>query len=58
MTWRERKDERTEHFFKYIYKNKLEVCGACNGSGYYDNCIDGVIPKCGCCNGTGKTRER
>lgn len=27
------------------------VCGACNGSGHYDN--DGA-PPCGACNGTGE----
>ena len=58
-TWTERKKERTEHFFKYIYKNKLKTCTACNGSGYYDTMLrDGTIPQCGCCNGTGKMRER
>ena len=30
-----------------------KVCVACNGSGYYDHCIKGKIPKCGSCNGTG-----
>jgi len=54
-SWRERKSERTAWFFTNIYKNKLELCIACNGSGCYDN--DGS-PPCGCCNGTGKSRER
>lgn len=53
----ERKRHRTEWFFKYIYKKKLLTCIACNGSGYYDNTINGVTPKCSCCEGTGKERE-
>lgn len=31
-------------------------CIACNGSGYYDNNINGKIPKCGSCKGTGKEK--
>ena len=56
--YHKRKLERTEHFLKFMYKNKLIVCGACSGSGKYDTCIRGRIPKCGMCNGTGKVREK
>lgn len=51
-----RKQERREYFEKYVKGWKLVTCGACNGSGYYDNCIRGRIPKCSSCNGTGKER--
>ncbi len=53
--FRERKRKRTEHYFKYVFKKKMVVCGACNGSGRYDH---NNSPKCGCCNGTGKIKER
>jgi DnaJ-class molecular chaperone len=56
--YQKRKKERTERFFKTIYKKKLITCTACNGSGYYDTTIRGKIPKCSSCNGTGKERER
>lgn len=55
--YRERKRLRTEWFFKYIFKKKLVPCTACNGSGYYDNTVNGRTPKCSSCNGTGKERE-
>lgn len=55
--FRERKKKRTERYFKEEYKKKWVVCTACNGSGYYDHCINGKTPKCGACNGTGKERE-
>jgi len=54
-TFHERKAERAEYFRRFIHGWKLEKCGACNGSGYYDN--DGS-PPCGCCDGTGKERVR
>jgi len=50
-TFQERKKERTEHYFKYVYGMKLQVCSACNGSGHYD--VKGS-PPCGACSGTGK----
>jgi len=50
-----RKQERTDLYMKYVYKNKLVTCTACNGSGCYDNTGS---PKCSSCNGTGKERER
>lgn len=55
--YHKRKIERTENFFKNIYKKKLVDCTACNGSGYYDTTIRGEVPKCSSCNGTGKERE-
>ena len=57
MDFKERKLARTERYLKYEYKKKLKPCTACNGSGYYDHCFNGRIPKCGSCNGTGKERE-
>ena len=53
--YRKRKQERTEYYQKYKYKNKLKTCTACNGSGYYDH---NGSPPCGACDGTGKERER
>lgn len=54
-TWLERKQERREHYAKYVHGWKLVKCIACNGSGRYDNTGS---PKCGCCDGTGKVREK
>ncbi|QZI93155.1 hypothetical protein SIPHO049v1_p0030 [Vibrio phage PS14A.1] len=54
-TFAERKAERTEHYFRHIFKNKMEVCTACSGSGYYDH---NGSPDCGACDGKGKVRER
>lgn len=54
MNFQERKKERTENYEKNIKGWKLKPCTACNGSGYYDNYVNGRIPKCGCCDGTGK----
>lgn len=54
MTWKERKKERTEYYFQYVYKKKLVECWSCSGSGYYDH---NGSPPCGACNGTGKVRE-
>ena len=55
MTYQERKAARREHFEKNVKGWKLVKCTACNGSGYYDNCIRGRVPKCSSCEGTGKT---
>lgn len=54
-TFHERKAERSEHFRRFVHGWKLEKCGACNGSGHYDN---NGSPPCGCCGGTGKERVR
>ena len=59
VTFHQRKVERTAWYFKYIYKNKLVKCTACDGSGKYDTMDKkGRTPNCGCCNGTGKDWER
>jgi hypothetical protein len=47
------KQARTEYYFRFIHGWKLIRCGACNGSGYYDN---NGSPPCGNCDGTGKER--
>jgi len=49
--FRGRKQERTDYYFKHIYKVKKVICVACNGSGYYDHTGS---PDCGSCNGEGK----
>lgn len=55
----ERKAERTERYFKYVYKNKLIKCSACDGSGWYDNCRpNGDNIPCGNCLGSGRERQR
>ena len=51
MSFKSRKEERKEHFEKYIKGRKQGKCLACNGSGYYDH---NGSPKCGSCDGTGK----
>lgn len=58
MTWKQYKAIRKAYFYAYIFKNKLKVCVACNGTGQYDTTRYGKIPKCGSCEGTGKVRER
>jgi len=50
-----RKQARKEYYEKYIKGWKKVKCGACNGSGYYDN---NGSPKCSNCNGTGKERVK
>lgn len=45
----EEKRRRTKYYYRFVYKWKLRKCGACNGSGYYD---DNGSPKCSACNGT------
>lgn len=52
-TFKERKQYRTDYYFKYVYRWKLRPCSACSGSGYYDNHGN---PKCAGCNGTGKVK--
>lgn len=54
-TWAERKDDRTEHFERFVFGWRLATCNACNGSGHYDN---NGAPPCGACDGTGKVRVR
>lgn len=51
-TFHERKKERTEHYYKWEYKNRLVECTACSGYRYY---CGGA---CGCCEGTGKQRQK
>lgn len=59
MDFQERKKLRTEWFFKYAFKNKMKVCVACSGSGYYDSTNKwGRVPKCYSCSGTGKVHSR
>lgn len=59
MRWKEYKKLKEEWYLKYIHKNKLKKCSACNGSGFYDHSFPhNRNPKCGCCDGTGKVRER
>ena len=55
MNFHERKAARKEHYKRFVYGFKLRKCGACNGSGYYDNAGS---PKCSSCNGTGKQRVK
>lgn len=55
-SFHERKKARKEYFERFVKGWKLVTCGACAGSGYYDNCIRGRVPKCACCEGTGKER--
>lgn len=55
MGFRERKAERTERYFRFIYGWVLKPCVGCSGSGYWDN--DGS-PPCSSCGGTGKVRVR
>lgn len=58
MNFAERKEQRKTFFEQYVKGWKLRPCTACNGSGYYDNCINGKIPKCSSCKGTGKERYK
>ena len=53
MDYRQRKAMRVEHYKRFVFGWRLRECGACSGSGRYDN--DGS-PPCGACDGTGKTR--
>jgi len=54
-SFKTRKQQRTEHYKKYVHGWKLRPCLACNGSGYYDN--DGS-PECSSCDGTGMERYK
>ncbi len=56
MDFKERKKHRKEYFEKYVKGWRMRNCTACNGSGYYDNSVNGVTPKCSSCEGTGKER--
>ena len=49
------KAKRAERFYTLVYGHVLEICGACNGSGYYDNTGS---PKCGCCEGTRRLKTK
>lgn len=53
--FQDRKQERKEHYMKYVYGWKLRTCPACSGSGYYDTFGS---PPCGACEGTGKERYK
>ena len=53
LTFHERKEQRRIEN-QATYGLKLVTCGACSGSGYYDNTGS---PACGWCGGSGKTRE-
>ena len=57
MNFHQRKKIRTEYYIKHIYKKKLVICTACNGTGYYDTTIRGRTPKCSSCDGKGKCKE-
>ena len=50
-----RKQERTEHYFRFVHGWKQRTCTACSGSGRYDH---NGSPTCGACNGTGKERYK
>lgn len=52
--WRN-KAYRAENYYNYTYGWKTVRCGACSGSGRYDNTGS---PQCCCCDGTGKERKR
>ena len=44
------KAHRAQYYFQHIYGFRETACGACSGSGIYDNTGS---PPCGCCEGTG-----
>jgi hypothetical protein len=46
---------RADYFYRFIYGHVKTICGACSGSGYYDNTGS---PPCGCCEGTKYTKEK
>lgn len=52
-TFHERKQQRAEHFNRFVKGWRLQRCTACAGSGYYDSFGS---PPCGACDGTGKER--
>ena len=49
MSFYDRKAWRTVYNLRFRFGHKQTKCGACNGSGYYDN---NGSPRCGACNGT------
>jgi DnaJ-class molecular chaperone len=55
MNFKQRKQERTDNYFKFEFGWVLKDCTACNGSGYYDSCGS---PPCGACEGTGKEKVK
>lgn len=56
-SWKERKLKRIEHYNNFVYKVKMVMCIACNGSGYYDS-LDrrGNNIVCSSCDGLGKVK--
>ena len=54
-TYEERTAKRKERYEKEVKGWKQRPCGACNGSGKYDN---HGSPPCGACNGTGRERYK
>lgn len=59
MDFKERKTQRTQHFYAYVYGWRTRPCGACSGSGKYDyGRPDGSVPDCGACDGTGKEKYK
>jgi len=50
MSFKERKQKRTEDYEKNVKGWKLRPCSSCNGTGYYDH---NGSPKCGACRGSG-----
>ena len=58
MNYQERKQARTEYYFKHIHGKKMIKCSACNGSGWYDELdLNGNHIPCGACHGIGKVKE-
>lgn len=54
-TFHERKADRTDYYFRFVFGWRLRTCLACNGSGRYDH---NGSPPCGACEGEGKERYR
>lgn len=54
-SFHERKAQRSEYYFRFVYGWKQQACVSCNGSKVYDS--DGS-PPCGACEGTGKEQYR
>ena len=50
-----RKEQRRRYYNDFMKGWKERPCGACAGSGYYD---DNGSPKCESCNGTGKEKYK
>lgn len=51
LNFAERKARRREYYERFVKGWKQRACGACSGSGRYDN---HGAPPCGACDGTGK----